>query len=225
MGWGLRNFSKAAREEIPNYTWAAKADADINNQRRMEEQQAKADLLRGGLMAAQVYNYGMGDKTPIGDFVGDQYRRNLGARGESMGLEGLENDVLGAADPLPKTGPRGIPEAPDIDLLTSESLGLDTAGIDPYSQYQNTAGLGDTLVASTPESLAFQEAGMAEYAANEALLAPVTDAVVGAEVMGAEALAAEALAAEGVGLGAGAGTAIAGEGLAAATAAENSSIA
>jgi hypothetical protein len=74
MAWGVQNFNTAKREGTPDFTNAAFAASKIDQQNAMAEQQAKADMLNGAMMGAQVYNYGMGkDRSPIADKLGEWF--------------------------------------------------------------------------------------------------------------------------------------------------------
>tara|TARA_R110000851_G_scaffold129651_1_gene262746 strand:+ start:27859 stop:28473 length:615 start_codon:yes stop_codon:yes gene_type:complete len=70
MAWGFGDFKNNQQGATPNFVAAEIAQSQADNRNAQAKAQAKADMLNGALMGAQVYNYGMGESTPIADWWG-----------------------------------------------------------------------------------------------------------------------------------------------------------
>jgi hypothetical protein len=106
MAWGQNSFNQARREDTPSFTNAAYMDAASENAINMQEQQARADAMNGAIQSAVVYNYAMGDKTPLGDFAKAGYDKMFGGPNpltvpgtEAANAQSLLGSTPGAAGP------------------------------------------------------------------------------------------------------------------------------
>jgi hypothetical protein len=188
-------FKSATKRETPGFLEAEIARARYKQQAK---QQANALRSQNAVGAASLYNAGMGDNTPIADYLSEQ---------------------MSSGVPIDQTAALETGTITPEGSATAQALragGTDVAGAAGGTE----AGLaGGSAAGQTGVEAALADAGLAEAGAAgaEALGADVAG-TAGAEALGAEALgAAGAEAAAGAGAGAASGAGGIGAGLAAMT--------
>ena len=94
---GSRNFRAATAAKTPQFAAATARQGELEQQAM---QQANALRSQNMLGAAQVYNKGMGDRSPIADFSSDMYNNVFSDPELPMGESAVVGRDAGSIDPM-----------------------------------------------------------------------------------------------------------------------------
>lgn len=187
MGFRFATPNKAVQAKAPDYVRAV-----IEQQKLDDQAKAQANALRSQQMggAAELYNAGMGDNTPIADAFGSMGDTPASAQNMDLGLEGYDSGQGGVEAVEASQTMEGA------DVLNEGSMLADL----------NAAADASELTSGAADLASIADAGTAvETLAGAGEVAGGAEAVLGAGEAAAAAQAATAASAAGT-----AGTAAAG---------------
>jgi hypothetical protein len=173
---GSRSFRAATQAATPNFAAATARQGELE-QRAMAE--ANALRSQNTLGAANLYNKGMGDKSPIADFASDMYDNVSGP--DMTGESSIVGRDAGSIDPM------NIGDGSDISNVTGgETFGGD---FDPQGNYLDgdpamsmpelDTGIDPSLSMRDDITSAVDSAEMAGDVATEAVGDQMLDGVTG----------------------------------------------
>jgi hypothetical protein len=192
MGFRFATPNKAVQAKAPDYVRA------VIEQKKLDDQaEAQANALRSQQMggAAELYNAGMGDNTPIADFFGGLSNTPASAQNMDLGLEGYESGQGGLEAVEASQAMEGA------DVLNEGGM---LADLNAAADASEMAGMAD--LAGAGELAGIADAGVAmEGALGAGEIAGGMEAALGAGEAAAAAQAATAASAAGTAGAAGTG--------------------
>jgi hypothetical protein len=192
MAFSFNRFSDAEKADTPQYTQAVVRQAQLENQAEMQANALRSQQMGG---AAELYNAGMGDNTPIADFFGSMGNTPASAQNMDLGLQGYESGQGGLEAIDASQAMEGV------DVLNEGGM---LADLNAAADASELAGMADLAGAGDLASIA--DAGVAtEAALGAGEIAGGMEAVLGAGEAAAAAQAATAAGAAGTAGAAGGG--------------------